>query len=317
MTKYVYTLYDRYLQVLYAYTPRADNEMKLEADEIISLLTVSSESGWWEGVVSVGGVVRTGWFPAAYVKQLDDADASPSSPSTAAATTHVNTTTDGGAASDHGGVSMSAAPSSATNDHEAAPATAPALATTPAAAQRRHESMYVDTDDDEEVDAAADIPSPLPNTPEEEQARKLQRTIEEIVQTERDYVNKLFLMGKGYVTPMRPLVGELFDEGSIGTLFGNIEQLLQGQASFLEQLEAASASGKDPGRVAQAFIDAQPLFRMYSPYCNNHPRAVETLEGMVASDDRIWSFFEGCRMMLDDELSVSALMIKPVQRICQ
>ena len=36
-------------------------------------------------------------------------------------------------------------------------------------------------------------------------------------------------MGKGYVTPMRPLVGELFDESTITTLFSNIEQLLQGQ----------------------------------------------------------------------------------------
>jgi hypothetical protein len=262
--------------VLYEYTERSENEMSLFADEVISLLTAEDDSGWWEGVTTVAGILRTGWFPSAYVVRVDwSKDAK-------------------GGASTLGSIAESG---------EAAT-----------------ESLYVDTDDDEEVDAAAEIVADEPAAADEseagKQARKLRQTIEEIVQTERDYVKKLYCMGKGYVTPMRPLVGELFDDGAIGTLFCNIEQLLQGQAAFLEELEVAAASN-DPSKVAGAFTNSLPVFRLYSPYCNNHPRAVETLEKLVAEDDRIWSFFEGCRMMLDGELSVSALMIKPVQRICQ
>lgn len=251
--------------------------MSLKADEVISLLTADEASGWWEGVTTVAGILRTGWFPAAYVSRIEWSK------------------------ENRGSVDNQAPLDKISEEPKVT-------------------SLYVDTDDDEDVEAGADMADPEgPESAESKEAakeKKLQRTIEEIVQTERDYVKKLFCMGKGYVTPMRPLVGELFDESAIGTLFCNLEQLLQGQTAFLERLEVA-AETKDPGKVADAFSESLSTFRLYSPYCNNHPRAVEMLEQLVAEDDRIWSFFEGCRMMLDGELSVSALMIKPVQRICQ
>jgi cell division control protein 24 len=41
------------------------------------------------------------------------------------------------------------------------------------------------------------------------------------------------------------------------------------------------------------------------------------LEKLLANSEQAWSFFEGCRLLLDGAMSVAALMIKPVQRICQ
>jgi len=270
-------------KVLYAYTARSECEMQLVADETISLLSAEDESAWWEGVTTVAGVLRTGWFPAAYSQKLEwsrDGKNAPAGDGQQALETVVEAQED-----------------------------------------KSIISLYVDTDDDETAEAADTIvPEPAALGAQEgeeaKRVRRLRQTIEEVAQTERDYVKKLFGMGKGYVTPMRPLVGELFDESTIGSLFCNLEHLLQGQVTFLDDIEKA-AEANDPKMVADAFINSLSLFRLYSPYCNNHPRAVATLEELVAEDDRIWSFFEGCRMLLDGELSVSALMIKPVQRICQ
>jgi hypothetical protein len=37
--------------------------MLLEPDEIISLLSADADSGWWEGVTTVAGILRTGMYP--------------------------------------------------------------------------------------------------------------------------------------------------------------------------------------------------------------------------------------------------------------
>ena len=34
--------------------------MSLEPDEILSLLSADVDSGWWEGVITVAGILRTG-----------------------------------------------------------------------------------------------------------------------------------------------------------------------------------------------------------------------------------------------------------------
>eukprot|EP00041_Stephanoeca_diplocostata_P034965 m.1214994 g.1214994 ORF g.1214994 m.1214994 type:complete len:1097 (-) comp24607_c0_seq1:4742-8032(-) len=284
--------------VLYKYSARGDNEMSLEANEEISLLSADEASPWWEGVTTVGGIMRTGWFPAAYVQYTRRVQARmsliipPPLPPKASARRVGASNTKAGA--------DSGTPDTLGSEAENA------------------DTVYCDTDDELDT-AAADVPDAGDTgtiSAEDKRRGKQRKIIEEIVKTETDYMEKLHTITKGYITPMRPLVGQLFDESTIGMLFSNVEQLVQSQRTFVADLERAGER-YDAALVAEAFLKHNSSFKLYSLYCNNHPRAVDALETMVSNDDRIWSFFEGCRMIVDGALSVAALMIKPVQRICQ
>lgn len=140
--------------------------------------------------------------------------------------------------------------------------------------------------------------------------------VSEILTTERNYVRDLFAMGKGYINPMRDPQQTIFNDDHVPVLFSNVEQLLQQQTSFLAKLEDASTN--QALGISECFLSHTAGFRQHSTYCGNHPRAADELERLLSSDKQVSAFFDACRMLLDDaSMSVSALMLKPVQRICQ
>lgn len=144
---------------------------------------------------------------------------------------------------------------------------------------------------------------------------KQKQVIAEILKTEENYVRDLLSILNSYIHPMRAPQLNLFEPGTSAIIFSNVEQLAETQEGFLEALRIASKD--DALSVADCFIKHATQFRLHSTYCSCHPRAAEALEKMLNEDEQIWAFFESCRMLLDNALSVSALMLKPVQRICQ
>eukprot|EP00040_Diaphanoeca_grandis_P007008 m.39356 g.39356 ORF g.39356 m.39356 type:complete len:1062 (+) comp18174_c1_seq2:282-3467(+) len=170
-------------------------------------------------------------------------------------------------------------------------------------------SSSSDEDEEDELDQ---------NTKElyKRKKEKQAMVVQEIIKTEQNYVRDLFSMGKGYINPMRDPQQTAFGDDLIDVLFSNVEQLLQQQTTFLGALE--KAKDNQALGISEAFLAHSAGFRQHSTYCSNHPRAGEELERLLHEDQQAWSFFEACRMLLDDaSLSVSALMLKPVQRICQ
>ena len=99
-------------------------------------------------------------------------------------------------------------------------------------------------------------------------------------------------------------------------LFSNVEQLWSHQKTFVARLKVL-VEEQGPRGASECFLEFADSFEIYSVYCSNHTRGSEALEQLLAQSEQAWSFFEGCRLLLDGAMSVAALMIKPVQRICQ
>eukprot|EP00039_Didymoeca_costata_P029829 m.26570 g.26570 ORF g.26570 m.26570 type:complete len:1345 (-) comp7810_c0_seq1:2-4036(-) len=271
--------------VLYNFIAKEPDEMELRVGETIIVANPDPELEWWEGVATQGGEVLSGLFPSAYVAP------SPRMPKDEA----ISTSTE--EASESQGVTEDEP------ENEAPEA-------------------------GEEEDSSGDE-DPLPDRPKkssvetvasgamaEEDSPRRARIVKELIETEEDYVGHLSTIVNGYIMRMRPMCGDLFEESAPDVFFSNIEQIEQRQKNFLALLKESVAS-KGPSGAASCFLEHPEVFSVYSVYCNNHDRGNRALDLVLSENEQVWQFFEASRMMLVDQLSVAALMIKPVQRVCQ
>ena len=60
-----------YARALYAFTATSDSELSFAAGATIEILSCDEDDPWWSGAIGQ----TEGWFPASYVKLLDEDDA--------------------------------------------------------------------------------------------------------------------------------------------------------------------------------------------------------------------------------------------------
>uniref|UniRef100_A0A1B6CGV1 Spermatogenesis-associated protein 13 n=1 Tax=Clastoptera arizonana TaxID=38151 RepID=A0A1B6CGV1_9HEMI len=143
------------------------------------------------------------------------------------------------------------------------------------------------------------------------------RVVRELINTERDFVKVLRDVAEGYLAECRRRT-DMFSDEQIETIFGNLEQLLDFQSLFLEDLER-NVDWDAPHRscVGDTFLIHQNGFRMYSEYCNSHPMATATLTELNQRNNYS-KFFEACRLMRGlIEIPLDGYLLTPVQRICK
>ena len=130
--------------------------------------------------------------------------------------------------------------------------------------------------------------------------------INELINTEKDYVQDLGLVVNGY---MKSIKEETLPEGMEGRdaiVFGNIRQIYEWHdETFLGEIEKCL---DDPKRIGSIFIRYERRLHMYVKYCENKPKS----EFIVADYN---DFFEEMRTKMGHRLRLADLLIKPVQRI--
>ncbi|XP_073708787.1 kalirin RhoGEF kinase b isoform X2 [Garra rufa] len=149
-----------------------------------------------------------------------------------------------------------------------------------------------------------------PRDPETEQKNKAMRgrmfVLNEMVQTERDYVKDLGVIVEGFMRRIgeKGVPEEMTGKDKI--VFGNIHQIYDWHKEFfLGELEKCL---QDHDRLAELFIKHERRLHMYVIYCQNKPRS----EFVVAEYD---GFFEEVQQEVNSRLSISDYLIKPIQRI--
>ncbi|XP_029368442.1 rho guanine nucleotide exchange factor 38 isoform X2 [Echeneis naucrates] len=165
-------------------------------------------------------------------------------------------------------------------------------------------------------------PSPA-MAPEEVHLRKMNRrakVIQELVQTEKDYLTDLELCIREVVQPLRNM--QVVD---IDRLFTNMETVCEVSAALLQRLHEAMAD-PDPESVVigEVFIQAKATLEdVYKIYCYHHDDANMALKS-YEKEQEIKEHFTTCVLALkkiyDQEgktnlLNMGSLLIKPVQRI--
>ncbi|XP_068445357.1 rho guanine nucleotide exchange factor 38 [Clinocottus analis] len=159
--------------------------------------------------------------------------------------------------------------------------------------------------------------------PEEVRSRKMNRRakiIQELVQTEKDYLTDLELCIREVVQPLRNL--QVVD---VDRLFTNTETVCEVSAALLHRLHEAVAD-PDPEAVVigDIFIQAKAALEdVYKIYCYHHDDAHMSLKS-YEKEEEVKQHFTTCVLSLkkiyDQEgkpnlLNMGSLLIKPVQRI--
>ncbi|KAM6146764.1 guanine nucleotide exchange factor DBS isoform 2-T2 [Phoenicopterus ruber ruber] len=147
---------------------------------------------------------------------------------------------------------------------------------------------------------------------EENLAVLRQHVINELIETERAYVEELLCVLEGYAAEMdNPLMAHLISpelQNKKDILFGNMEEIYHfHNRIFLRELEKYV---EYPELVGRCFLDQMEDFQIYEKYCQNKPRS-ESLWRQFSDS----VFFQECQRKLDHKLSLDSYLLKPVQRI--
>ncbi|KFO85529.1 Guanine nucleotide exchange factor DBS, partial [Buceros rhinoceros silvestris] len=147
---------------------------------------------------------------------------------------------------------------------------------------------------------------------EENLAVLRQHVINELIETERAYVEELLCVLEGYAAEMdNPLMAHLISpelQNKKDILFGNMDEIYHfHNRIFLRELENYI---EYPELVGRCFLDQMEDFQIYEKYCQNKPRS-ESLWRQFSDS----VFFQECQRKLDHKLSLDSYLLKPVQRI--
>ncbi|NWY36201.1 MCF2L factor, partial [Sylvia atricapilla] len=136
--------------------------------------------------------------------------------------------------------------------------------------------------------------------------------INELIETERVYVEELQSIIEGYASEMdNPNLVHLIPsalQNKKEILFGNLPEIYYfHNRIFLKEIEHCI---ENPELLARCFLKRKEDLQIYEKYCQNKPRS-EALWRQCG--DSI--FFQECQRKLDHKLSLDAYLLKPVQRI--
>ncbi|KFV70210.1 Proto-oncogene DBL, partial [Dryobates pubescens] len=136
--------------------------------------------------------------------------------------------------------------------------------------------------------------------------------INELIETERVYVEELFTVLTGYRAEMdNPAMLILMPpvlRNRKDVLFGNMPEIYDFHNKiFLHSLESCLGA---PERVGCCFLDRREDFQMYEKYCQNKPRS-ESLWRQCSES----TFFQVSWLKLEHKLGLDSYLLKPVQRL--
>ncbi|XP_061121809.1 guanine nucleotide exchange factor DBS-like isoform X4 [Syngnathus typhle] len=165
------------------------------------------------------------------------------------------------------------------------------------------------------------VESPIPNggtrhaslSEEDENLAVLRRHVmNELLETERAYVEELLCVLEGYAAEMdNPSMAHLIPSMLLSKkdiLFGNMSEIYQfHKRTFLKELEAYTNC---PELVGHCFLERMKDLQIYEAYCQNKPRS-ESLWRQCSD----CAFFQECQKKLEHKLGLDSYLLKPVQRI--
>lgn len=137
------------------------------------------------------------------------------------------------------------------------------------------------------------------------------RVVQEILDTERTYVQDLRSIVQDYVKSISDESVSALSLEDKDSLFGNIRDIYHFNRNLLEDLEKCNA---DPVAIAECFVSKSEDFHIYTQYCTNYPRSVAVLTECMRNK-ALAKFFRERQENLRHSLPLGSYLLKPVQRI--
>uniref|UniRef100_A0A8C2C4C0 MCF.2 cell line derived transforming sequence-like 2 n=1 Tax=Cyprinus carpio TaxID=7962 RepID=A0A8C2C4C0_CYPCA len=144
----------------------------------------------------------------------------------------------------------------------------------------------------------------MSNETEESLSNRRSHIMNELIETERLYVEELQSIIEVHVSEINK---EMLLQKSVIYLFVYSFVPFYFDRTFLKELEN---SAEKPELVGTCFLKRKEELQIYEKYCQNKPRS-EALWRQCGDS----MFFQECQKRLDHKLSLDAYLLKPVQRI--
>ncbi|NXF39410.1 PKHG1 protein, partial [Nyctibius bracteatus] len=137
------------------------------------------------------------------------------------------------------------------------------------------------------------------------------RVVQEILETERMYVQDLKSIVKDYLDCITDQTKLPLGTDERSALFGNIRDIYRFNSELLQDLENCE---NDPVAIADCFVSKSEDFHIYTQYCTNYPRSVAVLTECMRNKT-LAKFFRERQEALQHSLPLGSYLLKPVQRI--
>ncbi|KAF6365072.1 pleckstrin homology and RhoGEF domain containing G1 [Rhinolophus ferrumequinum] len=137
------------------------------------------------------------------------------------------------------------------------------------------------------------------------------RVVQEILETERTYVQDLKSIVEDYLDCIRDQTKLPLGTEERSALFGNIRDIYHFNSELLQDLENCE---NDPAAIAECFVSKSEEFHIYTQYCTNYPRSVAVLTECMRNKT-LAKFFRERQETLKHSLPLGSYLLKPVQRI--
>ncbi|NWS79553.1 PKHG1 protein, partial [Toxostoma redivivum] len=137
------------------------------------------------------------------------------------------------------------------------------------------------------------------------------RVVQEILETERMYVQDLKSIVKDYLDCITDQTKLSLGTDERSALFGNIRDIYHFNSELLQDLENCE---NDPVAIADCFVSKSEDFHIYTQYCTNYPRSVAVLTECMRNK-ALAKFFRERQEALQHSLPLGSYLLKPVQRI--
>ncbi|KAF6201866.1 hypothetical protein GE061_004262 [Apolygus lucorum] len=140
-----------------------------------------------------------------------------------------------------------------------------------------------------------------------------QRTLDELVETERTYVKHLRMVVEGHIQLVKNPVDDIpvpdnWNVGDLYKIFGNLESIYKWHRDiFLKQLEKCSTDVNLLGRTYE--IHERKMMSMYTRYSHNHDKQ------KTAATEKFEEYLERLTKKLNYSQQLDELLHKPIQRI--
>ncbi|XP_037107684.1 uncharacterized protein LOC119123025 isoform X1 [Syngnathus acus] len=136
---------------------------------------------------------------------------------------------------------------------------------------------------------------------------KLQKIMEELLSTEREYVKALGYVREHYFPELERSDVPQDLRGQKGSIFGNLEKLHDfHHHHFMSELENCA---NEPFRVGRCFLRHRENFALYALYSKNKPQS----DSLLINHGK--AFFKQKQLALRDKMDLWSYLLKPVQRI--
>uniref|UniRef100_A0A7N6ASH3 Phosphatidylinositol-3,4,5-trisphosphate-dependent Rac exchange factor 1 n=1 Tax=Anabas testudineus TaxID=64144 RepID=A0A7N6ASH3_ANATE len=146
--------------------------------------------------------------------------------------------------------------------------------------------------------------------------------LNEILNTERDYVRTLLFLQSAFLQRIRQTADDqqCLSPEHVKILFSNIEDILELHKEVLSAVEASLQPEPSPQHaLGHVFLQFKESFSVYGEYCSNHEKALRLLMELNKIPN-IRTFLLHCMLLggkKSTDIPLEGYLLTPIQRICK